>query len=184
MGRQVLKPRLALFGMGILGGGALGWAVLLGKIFKRPVIVQIIALEAAALPDIGHGNLTKPWLAKITRRVCEEADELVAVAEYQKQVALRNLPTTRKISVLPLRIDSNKFIYMERSISFPVHFIHIAFYSPVKDQDTMFAAFAKVAGVIDCHLTVIGDGFNISRVRAMLTRLRIKDKVTFTGVVK
>lgn len=178
---HIIHPYTSIFAVSVYPTGM--WAVRLGKFFNRPVIVQIIALEAAALHDVGCGNLTKPWLAKITRAVCEEADALVAVAEYQKRVALKSLPTSRKISVLPLRIDSNKFTYRERMISFPVQFIHIAFYSPVKDQDTMFAAFARVARAIDCHLTVIGDGFNIPKVRTMLHDLQIEDRVTFTGVV-
>ncbi|MEX2231747.1 MAG: glycosyltransferase family 4 protein [Cyclobacteriaceae bacterium] len=179
---HIMQPYALIFSVSVYPAGK--WAIVLGKIFNRPVIVQIIALEAVALPDIGYGNLTKPWLAKITRSVCEKADALVAVAEYQKQIAIKSLPTTREISVLPLRINSNKFTYRERRISFPVQFIHIAFYSPVKDQDTMFAAFAKVASVIDCHLTVVGDGFNTSKIHAKLRDLQIEDRVTFAGVVK
>ena len=47
----------------------------------------------------------------------------------------------------------------------------------------MFRAFAKVAQKIDCHLTVIGEGFNIDKVREMMKDLRIDDHVTFTGSV-
>jgi len=174
-------PYALIFAVSVYPTGK--WAVLLGKIFSRPVVVQIIALEAVGLADIGYGNLATPWLAKITRRVCEKADVLVAVAEYQRQVAIKSLPTAREIAVLPLRIDSHKFHFRERSVSFPVRFIHIAFFGPVKDQDTMFRAFAYVAGVIDCHLTVIGDGFKVPKVRAMLNDLQIADKVTLVGVV-
>ncbi len=157
------------------------WAIRLGKILNRPVLIQLIGLEAVALPDIGYGNLAKPWLKKITKRVCEEADAIIMVADFQKSVAEKSLPTFRKIVVLPLRIDVTKFSYRKRIISGPVQFIHIAFYSPVKDQDTMFKAFAIVASVIDCHLTVVGDGFDVPKIHSMLMDLKINDKVSFSG---
>jgi glycosyltransferase involved in cell wall biosynthesis len=160
------------------------WAVIIGKIIKRPVVVQYIALEAVALNDIGQGNLIFPWLRKITKVVSEKADVLVTVADYQKKVAQESLPTDRDIVVLPLRINHEKFVYKQRSISFPVQFIHIAYYSPIKDQDTMFRAFAKISHEIDCHLTVIGEGFDTQAVQTMLGELGILQKITFTGYVK
>lgn len=178
---HILKPYSVIFAVSVYPTGK--WAIVAGRIFKVPVIVQMIALEAVSLNDIGYGNLTKPWLAKITRQVCKNADGLIAVAEYQKQIAIRSLPTTREISMLPLRIDCKKFTYRKRNISYPVQFIHIAYYNPVKDQDTMFEAFAEVANVIDCHLTVVGDGFEIPKIHSLLTHLKIKEKVTLTGVM-
>lgn len=178
---QIFNPCKLIFAISIYPTGH--WAVRLGKIFNRRVLVQIIALEAVGLSDIGCGNLTVPWLKKITTKVCEEADVLIAVAEYQKTVAEQSLPTSRKIEVLPLRIDYKKFFYRKRHISFPIQFIHIAYYSPIKDQDTMFAAFAEVSKVIDCHLTVIGHGYNIPKVHAMLEALQISNQVTFKGEI-
>jgi glycosyltransferase involved in cell wall biosynthesis len=178
---HILHSYSLLFAVSVYPPGK--WAIVMGKIFRRPVVIQIIALEAAALPDVGMGNLSIPWLAKISRSVCEKADVLVAVAEYQKEVAIKSLPTSREIVVLPLRIACEKFHFTERSVSFPVEFIHIAHYSPVKDQETMFLAFSKVARKIDCHLTVVGDGFNVPGVVALLRDLGISDKVTFAGFV-
>lgn len=178
---QIMNPCQLIFAISIYPTGH--WAIRLGRIFKCKVAVQIIALEAVSLPDIGHGNLNNPWLSKVTRQVCERADALIAVAEYQRNVAEISLPTARKIEVLPLRIDFRNFFYKQRSISFPVQFIHVAYYSPVKDQDTMFNAFAKVSELIDCHLTVIGHGYNIPKIQTMLERLRITERVTFMGEV-
>jgi len=157
------------------------WAAVLGKIVGRPVLVQFIALEAVALYDIGYGNLTKPWLRKVTENVCKWTTALVTVAEYQKKVAQHSLSTRREIAVLPLRVDTKIFQYRARTVSHPVQFIHIAYYSPIKDQHTLFAAFASVTQVIDCHLTVVGDGFGVPIVQTLLKDLNITDKVTFTG---
>lgn len=175
------NPFSLLFAVSIYPTGQ--WATRVGRIFKIPVVVQIIALEAVALEEIGYGNLVNPWLRKITRAVCEDTDVLVAVAEYQKKIATESLPTSRDIVVLPLRIDSDSFPYKDRVVTSPVQFLHIAYYSPIKDQDTMFRAFSRVAQKIDCHLTVIGEGFKINKVQHMIDSLKISRQVTFVGSV-
>ena len=159
-------------------------ATILGKIFRRPSVVQMIATEGGSESIIPLGNLIVPWLRKITLSVTSKADFVVAVADYQKKIAVKNLTTRNEIVVLPLRINSELFPYKKRTITSPVQFIQIAFYSPIKDQDTMFAGFARIAQKIDCHLTVLGDGFDIPKVRQMMQRLGIVDKVTFVGYIR
>lgn len=178
---HIRNPFSLIFSVAIFPTGQ--WAIRVGKILRLRVVVQMIAYEAVALEDIGYGNLVKPALKRITENVCEKADVLLAVAEYQKDIALASLPTRREIIVLPLRINVQNFPYSDRNISYPIQFIQIAYYSPVKDQDTMFRSFAKVARHIDCHLTVIGEGFNTTKVQNMIVDLEIADRVTFTGVV-
>ncbi len=176
---HVFHPYDLIFSVSIYPTGL--WSIRLGKILNRTVLIQLIGLEAVALPEIGYGNLTKPWLKKVTQIVCEAADALITVAYYQKAVAEKSLPTHREIAVLPLRIDVTKFTYRKRIISEPVQFIHIAFYTPVKDQDTMFKAFAQVAEKIKCHLTVVGDGFDNPKIHLMMKDMNLNDKVSFTG---
>ena len=179
---HIRNPFSLLFAVSIYPTGQ--WAVRVGKVFRIPVAVQIIALEAVALTDIGYGNLIDPWLKKITQQVCEQTDVLIAVADYQRKLAISSLPTSRRIEVLPLRINCHNFPFIDRKITYPVRFIHVAYYSPIKDQDTMFRAFSAVSRKIDCHLTVIGEGFDILKVKSLLEDLKIKDRVTFTGVLE
>jgi glycosyltransferase involved in cell wall biosynthesis len=179
---HLIHPYAFIFSVSVYPTGL--FAIWLGRILNRPVIIQLIALEAVALSDIGYGNLTKPWLKRITQKVCQSADSLVVVSDYQAEIAKQSLPMTREMIVLPLRINPKKFVYRKRSISMPVQFIQIAYYSLVKDQDTLFTAFASVANHMDCHLTVIGEGFNIPKVNNLLKTLKIADKVTLVGHVK
>jgi glycosyltransferase involved in cell wall biosynthesis len=160
------------------------WAVLVARILRRPIIVQLITLEVGAMPEINIKGFLIPRFKKIILSVCEKADALVSVSEYQRKIAIANLPFSKEITDLPLRINTNSFHCKMRHITLPVQFIHIAFYSPIKDQDTMFAAFAKVAEQIDCHLTVIGNNFDVPHVHNLLKDLHITHKVTFTGFVK
>ena len=157
---------------------------ILGKIFRRPSVVQMIATEGGSESIVPLGNLTIPWLRKITLSVTSKSDFVLAVADYQKKIAVKNLTTRKEIVVLPLRINSELFPYKKRTVTLPVQFIQIAFYSPIKDQDTMFVGFARIAEKIDCHLTVVGDGFDNPKVHQMIHSLGIADKITFTGYVQ
>jgi len=179
---HIRNPFSLVFAVSIYPTGH--WALRVGRIFRIPTVVQIIALEAVALTDIGFGNLVDPWLRKITGRVCEQADVLIAVAEYQKNIAICSLPTSRSIVVLPLRINCDNFPFNDRKITYPIRFIHIAYYSPIKDQDTMFRAFSALTREIDCHLTVIGEGYDDIRIKSLLEDLKIMDRVTFTGTIE
>jgi glycosyltransferase involved in cell wall biosynthesis len=174
-------PFSVFFGVSVYPAGLS--ATILGKIFRRPSVVQMIATEGGSESIIPLGNLIVPWLKKITLSVTSKADFVVAVADYQKKIAVKNLTTRNEIVVLPLRINSKLFPYKKRTITSPVQFIQIGFYGPIKDQDTMFAGFTRIVERIDCHLTVVGEGFDIPRVRQMMQSLGIVDKVTFTGYV-
>jgi glycosyltransferase involved in cell wall biosynthesis len=178
---HIFRGYNAMFAVSVYPAGY--WALKLSHLFKLPTIVQIIGLEAVAMKDIGCGNLLHPKLKRITEEVCIQATVLIAVAEYQKLVALHSLPTSRKIDVLPLRVNYERFQYQKRQIDFPVKFLHIAYYSPIKDQDMMFSTFARISQMMKAELKVIGDGYNIPRVREMLKRLNIEDKVIFTGEI-
>jgi len=178
---HLFQPFDLIFAVSVYPTGSQG--LLLKRLIRRPLLVQLIACEAAALPEIGHGNLIVPWLAEITKRVCAKTDELVAISNYQKEVAQRSLPTDRKIDTLVLGIDSERFPHHQKEISFPVQFLHIAYLSPIKDQKTMFKTFSIVSKSIPCRLTVIGDGYNNPDIRQMLEALHIENMVDFAGVV-
>ena len=162
-------------------GWAAAWA---GRLFGVPSIVQIIALEAVALPDIGAGNLLRPWLKKLTQKVFDHATHVIAVAEYQKTIAENSLRITRPISVLPLRIDHNNFTYRARGPATPLELIHIAFYGRVKDQHCLFKAFAEVLKHKPARLTVVGDGYSLPELDVFLRKLGILDQIRFTGPVR
>ncbi len=162
------NPYDLIFGVSAFPAGQ--YAVIIGRIIRRPVIVQFIDLEAVCLADIGYGNLYKPWLSKITQWVSDHATALVMVSEYQKKVANQSMIIPRSIDVLPLRIIPQNFQFKERRITFPLQFIHIAYYHPVKDQRTLFKCFADIAQHIDCHLTVIGSGYDVPEVRRTVKR--------------
>jgi glycosyltransferase involved in cell wall biosynthesis len=159
------------------------WATRLGKLVKRPSVIQLIATEAGTQDDVTVGTLSIPWQKQIAIDVCRRADHVVVVADYQKSFAAKNLTTKKSVAVLPLRINAKKFLYRKRILTSPVQFVQIAFFSPIKDQYTLFRTFAHVAQQIDCHLTVIGDGFENNEVKKLMKDLKIENKVTFSGYV-
>ena len=174
-----INPFQLIYAIAVYPTGQMAMTV--SKITRCPVVVHFLALEAAGLADIQYGNLISPFLKKLAQRIVSEADEIIVLSEYQKEIAQRSLPTNRDFLVRPLSIDCQKFPYHERSISYPVKFLHVGFYHPVKDQETLFRAFSKIAKRIECELIVIGDGFHHKSVNTLLTELDISDKVIFKG---
>lgn len=169
-----------LFSVSVYPSGL--FALMLSWVIRRPLVVQMIASEATNIEGIS-AHSKKKWLWWITKFVCRRADYLVTVADYQKTLAEVALSTSRQIDVVPLRINPDHFIYRKREITYPVHFIQVAFYGAVKDQDTMFQAFAKISRQIDCELHVIGFGFDAPKVTSMLDALGIRSKVKLHGFV-
>lgn len=159
------------------------WAVRAGKLSGCPTVVQYIALEAVGLNDINAGNLTKPWLKKITEYVSAKADHLITVAPYQKEIAIKSLNIQRPIIDLPLRINPGKFNFAKKKFKQPIHFIQIGYYSRVKDQQTLFRTFAIISQKLDSTLTVIGEGFDNDEVLKLVDELGIKNRIQFVGIV-
>src|SRR5204863_8170254 len=112
-------------------------AVRIGRLLKVRTIVQVIDVELTALPGIPASMLAHPVQRQHAIRVCKYADEIVTVADYQRTIAQNVVPFSRSYVTLPLRIDSAKFNYRKRTVTSTVQFIHIAYYSVLKDQDMM-----------------------------------------------
>src|SRR5882762_1065155 len=132
------------------------FAVILGAIVRRPVMVHLIGSETVMIPEIGYGDLLVPRLRRISSWVCRVADVLIVQTEYQRKMAEKNLPLDRETTILSQRVEVTKFAFRERFLSYPVKFLHVASYLPVKDQETLFRAFARIARQAECHLTVVG----------------------------
>lgn len=158
-------------------------AVILGWILRRPVVVLLLADEMVAMPEIEYGELLDAHRRRINGWVCRTATELIVLSDYQKKTVLNNLGVPRTILVMPLGIDVGKFPYRTHEITSPIQFVHVAYYHRVKDQVTLFRAFAQVSQKINCELTVIGGGFDRHEVRELLNELSIADKVHFPGVM-
>jgi glycosyltransferase involved in cell wall biosynthesis len=178
---QVLTPCDIIFAISISPAGH--WALRLGRIFRRDVVIQLIGPEAASLPKCNGGDLDQPRLKEITLKACAQATRLVVLGSFQKRIAKECLPFDREIDIVPRRIDPSKFHFKKRPLTFPVQFIHVAYYSKLKDQDTMFRSFAEISKSVDCHLTVIGGGYDTIEVNAMINSLQIGDRITFIGQI-
>jgi hypothetical protein len=115
---HIANPFSAFFAVSAYPAGVA--ATKLGSLFNRPSIVQLIATEGGSDRRFPFGNLTIPWLRKITLSVCSKADFVVVVSDYQKKFAVENLQTKNEIVVLPLRINPAVFPYRKRTITSPV----------------------------------------------------------------
>lgn len=178
---HIRNPYHLIFSVSVYPNGI--FALLMARLVRRKILVQLIASEAVRLEEFGCGQLVKKWPRRVTWFVCRHADLLVTVADFQRRVAVTTLRTKRAIEMLPLRIDPGHFNFNSKVLAYPIQFVHVAYYSPLKDQDTLFRAFALVASKIECTLTVVGDGFETQEVTDLLGQLGIVSKVTLAGFV-
>jgi glycosyltransferase involved in cell wall biosynthesis len=178
---HIKKPFNIIFSVSTFPAGRM--AVMLARVLRRPVVVQLIADEMVSMPEIEYGELLSPRLRRINKWVCRNANELIVLTEYQKRIVLDNLGESRTIRVMPMRIDVSKFPIHAHELSSKIQFIHVAYYHRVKDQITLFKAFAQISQMVDCELTVVGHGYDCEEVRKMLTELSISNKVHFVGII-
>src|SRR5688572_8169731 len=65
--------------------------VILGKIFRIPVVVSLDGAEATALPDVNFGDLRGPRRKKINGWVIRNADRVIVLTEFQNKEIKSNL---------------------------------------------------------------------------------------------
>jgi glycosyltransferase involved in cell wall biosynthesis len=86
------------------------WAVRISRLLGKKSIVVLGGYEVAKVPEIGHGALLNPRLAKTVKYVIEHADKILAVDESLKEEAIRNLNVDGKsIQTLLAGHDHEKF---------------------------------------------------------------------------
>ena len=84
------------------------WAVLFSKIFKKKSIVVVGGFEVAKVPEINYGLMLSPKSARRVKFVLENADNVVAVSEFNKKEILK-YTNHENIELVYNGIDCNKF---------------------------------------------------------------------------
>jgi glycosyltransferase involved in cell wall biosynthesis len=158
-------------------------ATILGKIFRRPVIISLDAAEATGIVDIHFGDLLHKKRSKINRFVLKHATLLTALTEYHKELVQKNLNPKKEIKVIPRGVDLSKFTYSENPLVPPIRFLNLAYLHPVKDQTTLLKCFAILCKSLDCSLTQVGHDYMNGEMKKLCGQLSISDRVQFIGFV-
>lgn len=156
-------------------------ATLLSKMVSIPVAVYVLGSDVAAVPSINFGVLHRPVFRELALWTYRNASLMLAISDYQKE----NLKIygIMSVTVVPWGVELQKYSFLSKEINEPIHFIHVAHFSPVKDQVTMLKAFALILQKYRGELRVYGEDFLDGALQRKCTELGIADKVKFMGII-
>lgn len=155
------------------------FAVLLGKITGTPSLVTLQGGEAAAIPEIGYGNMLSQNLKKVTLWTCERATGLSSISNFLV-CNLQHHGLKRQDSiVIPFGANLSVFKFRDKKPGVTLNIVHVANLTEVKDQTTLLRAFNIIAATIPSHLTIIGGDYLKGKIQQEVANLGLQDRVTF-----
>lgn len=157
--------------------------VILGKIFRIPVVVSLDAAEASALPELNFGDLLHPRRAAINKWVIQKADDVIVLTEFLKQEVERNMNITRTMNVIPRGVNRIKFKFNEKPLGNPLTILSVSYLNPIKDQETLLKTFARISAEVDAILIHIGEDFANGAIQRLAKQLSLESKIKFEGLV-
>lgn len=174
-------------------------AVVAGRLLHRPAVVSILGGELVGFPDIGYGGQLSRANRWLTDRALRDAATVTVGSHYLRAIAAPHVAGPR-LRVLPLGVDAALFtpqpsvvqpaatapfaFHVPPGAGSPVHLLHVASLSPVKDQSVLLDALAIVANRHPAvHLNLVGAGPLEAALGDQATRLGISDRVAFHGAV-
>ena len=156
--------------------------VILGKVFKKPSLINILGGETAALPEINYGFLRNPITRSLILFTCRNADKLIAVSQYQDNI-LKKYGLTRRTDVIPWGNDKDLFYPVFHKLDLPLKILHVANLNEVKDQHTLIHAFRIIRNRMPAVLKIVGPDFLNGKIQELVSSLGLSNDVEFFGFV-
>lgn len=168
-------------------GGKTAWlAGCYGKLRGIPNSASFCGGELVALPEVGYGA-QRSWRGRlIVTQVLQWAAHITTQSRpMQDLIATRG----RHAEHLPFGVDESCFSKPkgrgrshEGEHSTPRRLLQVASLNPVKDQNTLLQAMAKVVRYHPkVHLDLIGEDTLGGKIQAGAQRWKLQEKVTFHG---
>jgi glycosyltransferase involved in cell wall biosynthesis len=170
-------------GIWAIPSGAL--AAAFGTIRRIPSVVSLHGAETASLPSISYGNMRGEPYRSVTRWTCRHAGALVALSGHQRDSLRRAGILREDVIVVPPGAEPGLLVAMPRRppSDGPLHVLHVANLTEVKDQETLLRAFAAISADRDAELRVVGGDYLRGRIQQRASELGIAARVAFTGFV-
>ncbi|MSR47306.1 MAG: N-acetyl-alpha-D-glucosaminyl L-malate synthase BshA [Planctomycetes bacterium] len=146
----------------------------------------VTTLHGTDITLVGSGNAYRD----VTRFGIEQSDEVIAVSEWLKKETLRIFGATKEIQVVPNFVDVTRFRPREGRTSpqlcacpeSPI-VMHMSNFRPVKRLGDTVRAFADATAGTKAQLVLVGDGPDRGMAEALVTELKLDERVTFLGLV-
>lgn len=160
-------------------------AVLLGKLFKKPVVLSARGSDINEFPKF---RLIRPMI----RFALNRADHIVGVSDALKREIVKLGIPGDKISVIPNGVDIKMFhpeckAKMRKTLSIPENrkaILSVGSLVPRKGFDILLTAFHRLLRDFgDIHLYIIGEGPSRTNLRRQIKELQLTAHVTLLGEI-
>lgn len=164
------------FPMGVTG-------ILMGKIFRKKVIISFNGAELSWIEDIEYGFLQFKNSATITRWVIKKADIVIALSRFHAAEINKNLGFQKEIKVIPRGIELDKFPFKPKEKSNEIVLICVGYLHPVKNPYMMLEVLEILGKRIACHLIHIGEDHMNGEIQKIAKSKGLFDKIKFMGAL-
>lgn len=160
------------------------FAIVLGWIFRTPVLICLDAAEASGVPDIKFGDLLNKRRRKLNAWVIKHAAAVTTLTRFQTEEVRKNLAIDKPIKIIPRGVDPYGYsVSRPRFLNSPLRFLSMAYLHPVKDHETMLKAFQIISQKVNATLTLIGQDYMDGQIQHLARELKIDHQVVFVGFV-
>lgn len=177
--RKKYKAVIAFWGF---PGGFI--ATILAKILGLPSMINLQGGDCIGIPSLNYGIMHRPWLRRMALWAYQRSTVLTTLTFFQRDLVTRQ-GVKRPVSVIPFGADRMLFGNLARvtKANKPLHFLHVANYNPIKDTPTLLRTFSVIHQQKECHLRIVGGGYEQSGYLQLCIELGIESHVEFIGPV-
>ena len=126
---------------------------------------------------------------RITKFSIEESDGVTCVSNYLKETTKKIFSTDKEMEVIHNFVDTEKYKRTSKNRE-NIEFVgrdekvimHISNFRPVKRIENIVKVFYLVSKEVKSKLLLVGDGPDICRIRSLVCKLNLEDKVLFLGI--
>ncbi|MGD8565543.1 MAG: N-acetyl-alpha-D-glucosaminyl L-malate synthase BshA [Candidatus Bathyarchaeota archaeon] len=151
-------------------------------------LAKKICTDSAKLVTTLHGTDSylvglHPSYKEVTQFSMQQSDALTTVSDYLKKRTMTEFDISRKITVIPNFVDSQKFRKRKKKKVQKI-ICHSSNFRPIKRTQDIIQAFKLISDEIDCQLFLIGDGPDRLKAEESAKDLGVLERITFFGNVK
>lgn len=163
-----------------------GAAALLAKQITANLGLKVVTtLHGTDITLVGNNASFKP----VTALTIENSDAVTAVSKFLTDETVRQFEIARPIDTVYNFIDPQRYkseippCIPRKHAREQTTLMHISNFRSVKRISDVLLIFAQVAAQLDVRLIIVGDGPDAPVAEEMATKLGLRDRVTFLGVV-
>ncbi len=155
-------------------------AVLLGRELGIPFVVTVHGLDTLSTNQVG--GYAGDWCKRISRLVYRSAKTVICVSEKVRDQVLEGVAAPVNTTVIHNGVDPQVFAPARNDDAVPGIILSVGNLIPTKGHQLLLRAFAAVHEQFPTSVCeLIGDGPELSRLRALTRDLRISEKIHFLG---